>query len=111
MSEFLIAMYFIDGLMYKKFTTLPSTIPSHIYEQAVYPNPDDTLSDLQHQSRSRRNRRGSKQRWGISIAIQSTAFAHLSSLDPGGTGRITIGAFMNYFDEQCFPSSDSTQIW
>jgi len=109
MSEFLIAMYFIDGLISKKFATLPSSMPSHIYEQAVY-----TLPDLQqhiycvHAGKSRRD---GGQRWGISVVIRVTASAHTKFLDLEGTGQIRKGAFMNYLREQCFPSSNGEKIW
>ncbi|THV04465.1 hypothetical protein K435DRAFT_196934 [Dendrothele bispora CBS 962.96] len=111
MTEFLLAMYFIMGLMHKKFTTLPSSIPSYIFVQAVDPSSGSEFVDEACPQSSRRCRKDVKPGWDVSPTIQAYASAHLVSLDPEGNGRITKEALMNYLYEQCFPSTDSENVW
>jgi epidermal growth factor receptor substrate 15 len=117
LTEFLTAMYFVDGLMHEKFSTLPTTVPFHIYEQAAHPIPDEPEAGPSnplhhtHPRRYRNTRRSDKQKWPISLAIRANATTHLRTLDPSAKGRISKEAFMGYLDEQYLVEEDGLKIW
>ncbi|KAF5362971.1 hypothetical protein D9758_007123 [Tetrapyrgos nigripes] len=99
LTEFLIAMYFVDGLMHQKFAALPTNVPSHIYEQAVHPVPDEPEAGPSVP----RLYRNDRQRWAIRSALRS--------LHKDADGRITKKVFMNHLYEQYFVEEDGLRIW
>ncbi|KAJ7574842.1 hypothetical protein C8J56DRAFT_462444 [Mycena floridula] len=97
LHEFVLGMYFVDGIMRRRFDSIPSEVPSFLHSQVNDPVP----LLITHP----------KHRWVVTSAIRETAAASFGTLDPENQGYISPDVFFDYIADSKLPEDDLNEIW
>ncbi|KAI0781214.1 hypothetical protein BD413DRAFT_620813 [Trametes elegans] len=95
-TDFTIAMYFIQALMTGKISSLPMSVPPQLYHDASQHNP---------------SRAPPSPRWEISPAMRVQAEHVFNSLDPRNKGRVKGEAARGYLHQAGLSSNTVGRIW
>ena len=133
--DFTVAMYLIQALMTGKLSTVPVSLPHHIYDEAARFAPPPSSSQLNlpakppaHPSRSsiakpvfdqppprhpaaRTPSQPSSPGWEISPATRIQADHVFSTLDPRNRGRVKGEAVRGYLHTSGMSSHTADRIW
>jgi hypothetical protein len=133
-QEFIIAMYFIDHMMKKRFSNLPEKIPSWLSEQAMNPSTRDEVihgemkrrhhhhqSDEKgkvdahsHGTRHRSEASGGDEagpKWVVTRALRKNTLSVFEDLDKKSRGYIKEETFLEFMEKSKLPKDVVEAIW
>lgn len=128
LDEFVVAMYFVEGLLSKRFTSLPDKVPDYVVDEAQNPSvpvpasiyttavaPIAGPSRQKHKEKSR-PKPSSKpndydQDWAVPLAVQKSASTFFDALDTHAKGHIQPDSFTSHMLTSGLSSGEVERIW
>uniref|UniRef100_A0A0W0FKY8 Uncharacterized protein n=1 Tax=Moniliophthora roreri TaxID=221103 RepID=A0A0W0FKY8_MONRR len=112
-AEFCLSMYFIEGLLDERFTTLPPSIPFHVQDQAFEPLPAIEIQSPKSPSFAPRSpiKRRDLEGWNFTPLFLESTKQQFRDLDPIGTGFVNGDSLVPFLLQSTLSHHDLSRIW